>query len=432
MAFNEQLKDYLLKLFGNQPVEPMATAANLAQAYRARPEGMELISDAGGPPPTPQQPPIPAPQAAAPAPILPPVAPKQVAPAPMPTSPPMPAATPAPAPTAPPVNPVQSVYGSKYDDNARQQLYDSLAAKRRDNAGWAAIGDVADLNANVGGGTLMNSGNNIRDRQLAQEKLAKGDFEAGRESKLKDATANIALQKAGREDTEYKDANDPNSQMSKLAAGLAGQLLGPEKAAKMGWAPGKSTYSDVIKVLPIVEKQVALEIAKTNKEITLGTKKDQFNEGLTSKLRGQIENHPAYKNYLTLHGATEQAKRAIDNPSAYGDLSLIYSTIKGLDAQSSVREGEVKTMAEMASLKNRLLGSLQTVANGQHLTPEQKQDAKNVIASMEKIAKDNVLTTVAPISAQAKRAGLQEQEINPLYQAPTASAPIAGGWKVIR
>lgn len=426
-------------------MEPMATAANLAQAYKARPEGMELISDAGEPPQTPQPDPGPLPRPPAPVqppvppqmPPQPPVAPSMPAPAaPSPVAAPSQGLSPAPAPApVAPVSPVQSVYGSKYDDNARQQLYDSLAKKRGENAGWGLISNVADMNSRVGGGTPLNAYKDMNERQVNEEKTAKGDFEAGRESKLKDATANIALAKENRAAIDDKEKGDPTSQASRLATGFASQMLGPEKAAKMGWVPGKSSYDDVIKVLPIIEKSVALEIAKSNKDITLGTKKDQFNETLTTKLRGQIENHPVYKNYMTLHGATEQAKRAIENPSAYGDLSLIYSTIKGLDAQSSVREGEVKTMAEMASLKNRLLGSLQTVANGQHLTASQKADAKNVIASMEKIARDNVLSTAAPILAQSKRAGLQENEINPLYQAPTAPAggqPIAAGWKVVR
>jgi hypothetical protein len=303
---------------------------------------------------------------------------------------------PAPSPAALPQLPENS---GKYDDNARQTLYDALAQKRSQNAGWGAVANVADMNVRVGGGQPLNAYSQMSERQTNDEKTAKGDFEAGR-------TAMVG---------EHERAVSAQDKRDALKAALEQKALDRETRSE--------------------DKRYAADALKGQRDITLGTKKDQFNEGLTSKLRGQIEQHPAYKNYLTLHGATEQAKRALENPSAYGDLSLIYSTIKGLDAQSSVREGEVKTMAEMASLKNRLLGSLQTVANGQHLTPEQKQDAKNVIASMEKIARDNVTTTLAPTLNQAKRAGLQENEINPLYQAPTAATgaqPIAAGWKVVR
>lgn len=437
MAFNEQLKDYLLKLFGTQPVEPLSTAANLAQAYRARPAGMELITDAGGTPaPTaapampPQMPPV-----ASQPPVQPPQATRPPAMPPAPVQPPMAAPSPAvPAPQQPPTSPVQSVYGSKYDDNARQQLYDSLAEKRRGNAGWEAVANVADLNSRVGGGTPLNAHASMVERNNMAEKTAKGDFEAGRESKLKDATANIALQKAGREDTEYKDANDANSQMSKLAVGFAGQMLGPDKMGKMGWIPGKSTYADVVKILPIIEKQVALETAKTNKEITVGTKDAQFRETQTQKFRDKLNTSQSYKNWQTMSNLNSMAKQSVEKPSPYNDLQLVYATVKALDPTSVVREGEIKLFQGTANLKNQLQGALSTAIKGQPLTPDQKQNVVTLIGQLEKTNKDVFMQHEAPTLNQARRLGLKLNEIDPMLEdntpAPGGAAP--AGWKVLR
>lgn len=370
-------------------MEPMATAANLAQAYRARPEGMELISDAGGPPPVaPGQPQLPAQL-----PVQPPVVPTpSPTPTPAPVAAPRPVAAPSRTPVAPsrPVQPIQPPVeipplGSKYDDNARQDLYDSLAQKRSQNAGWEAVSNVADMNSRVGGGTPLNAHQGMVERRTNDEKTAKGDFEAGRTAMVNEHDRAVSAQ-------DKRDA---------VRAALEQKAL------------DSKTRSE--------DRRYLADAAKGQKDLQLSTKQDQFNEGLTTKLSGQIRNHPVYKNYLTLHGATEQARRAVENPSAYGDLSLVYSTIKGLDAQSAVKEGEVRLMQEMASLKNKLLGYTQAMADGQKLRPEQKADALNIISSMEKIAKDNVLDMATPILNQSKRAGLQENEVNPFYEAPKAA-----------
>lgn len=372
------------------------------------------------PPPAPVQPPTP-PQA----PVTPPVQNTPVEP--QPAAPVQPPAAPQPS-----ENPVQSVYGSKYDDNARQQLYYALAAKKREGAGWEAIGSIADMNSRVGGGTPINSAASIAGKISDQDKLAKSEFEAGRKGKLEDQSANLALKKAGREETEYKDANDANSQMSRLATGMASQMLGPEKMAKMGWAPGKSTYADVIKVLPIIEKQVALETAKSNKEITLGTKTDQFRDKQTQTFRDKLNSSQSYKNWQTMSTLNTQAKESLKNPSPYNDLQLVYATVKALDPTSVVREGEIKLFQGTANLKNQLQGALSTAIKGQPLTPEQKQNVVTLIGQLEKTNKNVFMKHEEPTLNQAKRIGLKLNEIDPMIEDQPSTGTPPTGWKVVR
>lgn len=441
MPFNNALKEALEKLLMNKyaGIKAAPIMPGLAESTMVMDKVRRDLNEPGyqaptqTPAPLPPTPPTPPPVAVPTAPVAAPVAKGPVPPAqitPLESNP----SAPVKAPTSP-ANEIQSIYGSKFDDKARQALYDDLASKRKENAGWGLLANTADMASKAGGGHPTTAYNDMNTRLVESEKVAKGDFESGREAKRSDAVANIALRKSGREETEYADANDPNAQMSKIAVGMATDLLGADKVAKMGWAPGKSTYADVIKLLPIIEKKIAAETAKTNKELSLSTRNDQFNEGLTDKLRTRIQTHPSYKAYQTVHGATNQARKAIANPSAYGDLSLIYSAIKGLDAQSAVREGEVKLMQEMASLKDRAGSYFKALASGQTLTDSQKADVGVILNRMDAIAKDNLDFTARPILEQAKRAKLQESEINPFYEAPKAAvagAPIKAGWKVNR
>lgn len=434
----QDIVDYLSKLFLAAPVEPMHTAALMKTGYdaakTAMPEMQLISSDA----------PAPAPQPGAPAP-LPPTPPAPAAQAPaipapaarpaMPPVPPTPPALVQQAPAAPAPQTTQSVYGAKYDDNARNALYDELANRRKAGAGWEAVGNVADMNVNVGGGRPINAAAGVNEKLATSEANTKKDFEAGRESKLKDVTTNIALQKAGREDTEYKDANDANSQMSRLATGLAAQMLGPKKMASMGWAPGKSTYADVVKILPIIEKQVALETAKSNRDITIGTKQDQFRDKQTQLFRDKLNSSPAYKNWQTMSNLNTMAKQSVEKPSPYNDLQLVYATVKALDPTSVVREGEIKLFQGTANLKNQLQGALSTAIKGQPLTPEQKQNVVTLIGQLEKTNKDVFLKHEEPTLNQARRIGLKLNEIDPMIDdTPDAGGdkPISAGWKVIR
>ncbi len=397
MVDRKQITDYLLKLFGNQPVEPMATAANLAQAYRARPEGMELISDAGGPPPAPAAalPPTPAPQAALP-------------PTPPAASPVQPAATqpPVPAPVAPPAAapaPMtsQSVYGSKYDDNARNALYDDLANRRRAGAGLEAIGNIADLNVNVGGGRPINAAAGINEKINLSDTNAKKDFEAGR-------TAMV-----GEQDRQLSREDKRAALEATLAAKRDSDKLRSE------------------------DKRALADIAKGQRDITLGTKQDQFRDKQTQTFRDHLNGSPSYKNWQTMSNLNTMAQESVKNPSPYNDLQLVYATVKALDPTSVVREGEIKLFQGTANLKNQLQGALSTAVKGQPLTPEQKQNVVTLIGQLEKTNKDVFLKHEQPTLNQAKRIGLKLNEIDPMLDdeqptSGTSGQPIQAGWKVVR
>ncbi len=410
----DKLKKYLQSLFGALPMEPMQTMANVTSMQDAMkppvappaPTSALLGGDKATIGPANPLPPKPVDMGSIPPPVQDLPMPEERAPeTPLPAMPATPPPTPMPG--------QQDVLGSEYNDDARKALYDNLRQKADRGMIGAAVAGFGDTIANAYGGQKQHTMQDTLERTDMAGKTAKAEFEAGRKGKMEEFATNNAMKKVGREEQEYKDANDPNSAQSKFAVAFATKMLGPEKVAQMQMVPGRTSYADVSKVLPIVEKYVAHEDAKAKNKVALEEKQSQFNDKATERYRNNVVGSPVYKNFNTIHGMAKSVRSAMADPSAYGDLSIIYGTIKGLDAGSTVREGEVGLMREFSSLKNSVLGTLQAAMNGQKLTPQQKQDAAHMMTRLESIARDNVRSQMAPTLNQARRLGLQENEIAP-------------------
>lgn len=355
-------------------------------------------------------------------PAMPPVAAKPAIPAALPAQPnPLRTVEPTPAP-AQPAAPAQPQIGSEYNDAARQQLYAQLAEKRKENAGWAAAGSLGDMAMRMGGNTPIGTQQNILAQGNKEEAAAREQFEAGRKGRIEDIGTNLSLKKAGREETEYQDQNDPNSQQSKLAVALA-MKYAPDQAKQMGWAAGKSTYADVIKVLPIMEKINSAEAAKSNKALALSEKTDQFNSNKTRQFREEVMGGKPYQSYLTVHGMAKSVRMAAQNPTAYGDLSSIYALVKGLDPTSVVREGEIGLMREVTGLKDKLSSTLEKWGGKGPINASMMKDIERVMGRLEQIAADNVRAHAAPTLNQARSMKLNENEI--MGDLPTGASQAA-------
>lgn len=64
-------------------------------------------------------------------------------------------------------------------------------------------------------------------------------------------------------------------------------------------------------------------------------------------------------------------------PTAAGDMSLIYSYMKMLDPGSTVREGEFANAQSAAGFPMQIKGAWERLKSGQRLTPEQRADFRN-------------------------------------------------------
>lgn len=369
----KDIVDYLTNLFTAAPA--LGPIPDMKRAYDMipKPEGFELISTDPPAPtytPAPQTPPQ-APVAPTPAPVAQaprPVASSPVAPAPTVPTPPV---MPAPVAQRPQIEP----YSGKYDDNARQALYDQIASKRSENAGWEAIGNVADLNSRVGGGTPLNAAAGVVSKVDNANKTAKADFEAGRTAMVGDQDRALS-----REDKR-----------AALEATLAAKRESDQ--------------------LRHEDRKLASESSKALKDLTLGTRNDQFKDSKTQSMRKEIMGAKPYQSYLTVRGMANSVRMATKDPSAYGDLSSIYALVKGLDPTSVVREGEIGLMREVSGLKDRLVGTLEKWGGRGPLTGSQMQDIEKIMGRLEQISADNVRGHAAPTLNQARRMQINEDEI---------------------
>ena len=91
-----------------------------------------------------------------------------------------------------------------------------------------------------------------------------------------------------------------------------------------------------------------------------------------ANLRKQFENGSG--EFIKSRDAYSRIQASATDPSAAGDLALIFNYMKVLDPGSTVREGEFATAQSAAGVSERVRGLYNSISNGQRLTVEQRQD----------------------------------------------------------
>lgn len=93
-----------------------------------------------------------------------------------------------------------------------------------------------------------------------------------------------------------------------------------------------------------------------------------------TELRKEFNQQPIVKSFGTQRQEFEKMKSAANNPSAAGDLMLIFSLMKILDPNSSVRESEAASASNAGGVPERVRNQWNNALSGQRLTPEQRAD----------------------------------------------------------
>jgi hypothetical protein len=78
--------------------------------------------------------------------------------------------------------------------------------------------------------------------------------------------------------------------------------------------------------------------------------------------------------FVKVRDAFGRIKASADDPSAAGDLSLIFNYMKVLDPGSTVREGEFANAQNAGSVPDRVYNVFNKVLSGERLAPEQRKD----------------------------------------------------------
>lgn len=228
----------------------------------------------------------------------------------------------------------------------------------------------------------------------------------------------ISKQEAQRRKSDDQKASNANAMdLFKQQQTLKDQLEAVDVGegsplTKYGVAPGKYkpqelTYFTQLKVADESAKArvaAATEAALARKDVQ-GAMQAQRDFTRASGLRDDYRAEKAYKDYTTVAPQFTIVADAAKDPSAAGDLALIFSYMKILDPGSTVREGEFANAANSGSIPQKIIGQYNKIINGQRLSADQRTDfvtsAKRVFQGYQK-QKDSIDKLYTDRAKQAK------------------------------
>lgn len=92
------------------------------------------------------------------------------------------------------------------------------------------------------------------------------------------------------------------------------------------------------------------------------------------KLRKEFDGLSVSKDFSTINDAYDKIFVSAENPSAAGDLALVFNYMKMLDPGSVVRESEFATAENAAGVDERVRNLYNKLLTGEKLAPEQRLD----------------------------------------------------------
>lgn len=175
------------------------------------------------------------------------------------------------------------------------------------------------------------------------------------------------------------------SQM-KILAESATKLTTPQGAADLRAAQAKATTAEAEAGVAPAKAKASLEqtqaaTAKTRAEIAAAERETTAGKATEIGALRQQFNQQA-KDFITVKDAYSKIEAATREPSAAGDLSLIFAYMRLLDPGSTVREGEFATAQNTAGVPDRVRSIYNRVVSGERLAETQRADfltqAKNL------------------------------------------------------
>lgn len=136
------------------------------------------------------------------------------------------------------------------------------------------------------------------------------------------------------------------------------------------------------------------------------------------------------KDYRTQSDAYGRVQASAADPSAAGDLSLIFAYMKLLDPGSVVREGEQATAANARGVDEGVRSYYNRVLTGERLAPEQRKDFVDRAQRLYDQATRDHTRIKTQQEAKARRYGVNPANVTTEYG--STAAPQQGGARVSR
>lgn len=169
----------------------------------------------------------------------------------------------------------------------------------------------------------------------------------------------------------------------------------------------------------IQEKRLVTEVAnavglKALKAEERETKKVQADLKTEEGLRKEV--NTLLKDFFKVSDANARIKAAGREPSAAGDLALIFNYMKMLDPGSTVREGEFATAENSASVPSRIMNIYNRIRTGERLGDDQRADFLDRAESLFGAAVQEASKTAESFERIASSAGVNVGNVLATFQ----------------
>ena len=141
-----------------------------------------------------------------------------------------------------------------------------------------------------------------------------------------------------------------------------------------GWKPAKIDETNVKNVGGVPYYLVKPREAMTAKEVSEAQKATDTGANFETEKKLRDEYVGQTKDFKTIQSAWRSIKTSGGEPSAAGDMSLIFGYMKLLDPGSTVREGEYANAQNAGGVPDRVVASYNKLINGQILSDSQRKD----------------------------------------------------------
>ena len=157
------------------------------------------------------------------------------------------------------------------------------------------------------------------------------------------------------------------------------------------------------------QQKIIAETNKLNKESSgkFIDPEKLFNN--TSKLRGDYLTNS--KEFQIVRSGYERVIESARNPSAAGDLALIFNYMKVLDPGSTVKEGEFATAEASRSIPQGVIARYHKLLRGERLGDQQRADFVDRASRLYARSEESHKKTVGQYSAIAKRNGINPEDV---------------------
>lgn len=156
----------------------------------------------------------------------------------------------------------------------------------------------------------------------------------------------------------------PETRQAALQAQLTGQIKQQFQAAPTPLSPGGKITADI--------KAGFLPEGTSLKKPEDLTKKRELAFKQTRDLRKEFTKNSG--EFIKQRDAFSRIQASVEDPSAAGDLALIFNFMKLLDPGSTVREGEFATAQNSAGVPDIIRAKLNSVIDGERLAEAQRAD----------------------------------------------------------